>query len=203
MSGIQITTVQTNGITEDTIKETAQAFASTAPGRFVVGTQIQDGNTLQITSDWPSSTTLSASDSTIGAHGQQTNKFHVALDRPVFGKESLAESNVIEFAQSWFPVSQATPEFQKKIDDDFERFDEIFRTNVPGNLGFAKGWVQEELEHQNIKGEKTKSFIIIRGWEKMSQFEDSVQTENFQSAIKILYAWNAPFKMVRTSCESN
>lgn len=200
MAGMRITSVKPSGSTEETIPKLVNAFAPQATGRFVVGTQIQDNHVIQVTSDWSNNTTVTAQNGfepALSSFGDQESDFTVALDRPAFGPNGVAEAKVLEFAQSWFPASQVTTEFKRKVEEDFERFDELFKIDVAGNLGFSMGWATEEQEHQDVNGEKTKSFIVVRGWETMSQFERSVQTENFKEAIQILYAWSAPFKMVR------
>ncbi|OBT49502.1 hypothetical protein VE04_10032, partial [Pseudogymnoascus sp. 24MN13] len=103
--------------------------------------------------------------------------FHVVLSRPAFGSDGPVAAPVVEFVQSYFPASRVTPEFQRGIEEDFARFDKIYKKGVKGDLGLSSGWVLDEQEHENIEDEKAKCFIIARGWESMDCFEQSVQND--------------------------
>jgi len=171
---------------DETIQKAVKSLQEQSPRHFTIGTQIQDTSAVQITSEW-ASPNLSPS---IG------QSFHVALNRSAFGSDGPATANVVEFAQSYFPASRVTPEFQKQIEQDFLRFDEICSRGAEGDLGLAFGWVQEEQQHEEVVGEKAKCFLVIRGWESMAHFERLVKHDAYKEAIPILFAWKVPFKMV-------
>lgn len=192
---------------DDTIQKVIEAIGEAkGPPHFALGTQIQDERAVQITLEWEgvqnyiNFDTTSEFDSFIRTvrnfYGEPQRILHVALSRSAFGPDGPATANVVEFAQSYFPASGATPEFQKQVEVDFLTFNEIYSTGAKGDLGWAFGWVLEEQEHENIKDEKAKCFLVMRGWESMGHFEQSVKTEAYKEAIPLLFAWNAPFKMV-------
>ncbi|OBT72691.1 hypothetical protein VF21_08798 [Pseudogymnoascus sp. 05NY08] len=121
--------------------------------------------------------------------------FHVLLNRSALSPDGPATAPVVEFVQNYFPASRVTPEFQKQVEEDFVRFDGIYKKGAKGNLSWASGWVLEDQEHESIKGEMAKCFFIARGWESMDCFEQSLQNDAYKEAIPILFAWNAPWKM--------
>ncbi|KFZ11349.1 hypothetical protein V501_04807 [Pseudogymnoascus sp. VKM F-4519 (FW-2642)] len=190
----------------DTIQNAANALKGVKiPQYFALGTQVQDKRSVQITSEWDgiqnytnleaTSEYSSFTDSVCNSCGKPDDIFHVVLSRPAFGSDRPVAAPVVEFVQSYFPESRVTPEFQRGIEEDFARFDKIYKKGVKGDLGLSSGWVLEEQEHENIEDEKAKCFIIARGWESMDCFEQSVQNDAYKEAIPILFAWNAPWKM--------
>lgn len=192
---------------EDTTQKAANALKGvTSPQHFALGTQVQDNNTIQITSEWTGVQDLATLQATpehksfITSVGNLCDApvsiFHVPLHHSAFSPDGPATAPVVEFVQSYFPTSRATPEFQKRIEEDFVRFDGIYREGVKGELGWAFGWVIEEQEHEGIEGEKAKCFLVMRGWESMECFEESVKHNKYKEAIPILFAWGAPWKMV-------
>jgi hypothetical protein len=194
----------------DTIHKAVKALKEVqSPKHFVFGTQVQDKGAVQITSEWDGvrdymnfETTPEFSSfirSVSSFCGEPQNIFHVALNRSAFGADGPATANVVEYVQSYFPVSRITPEFQKQIEKDFLMFDEIYIKGAKGTVSWAFGWVLEEQEHENIQGEKARCFFVTRGWESMDHFEQSVKHDAYKKAIPILYAWNAPFKIVSGS----
>lgn len=173
---------------------------------LALGTRVQDKDTIQITSEWDDIqdyVMLKATpeyssfiNGVRGPCGKPDDIFHVSLDRSAFGPNGPATAQVIEFVQNFFPASRVTADFQKAVEKDFIRFDSIYKKGAKGNLDWASGWVLEEQEHESIEGEKAKCFFIMRGWESMDDFEKSVQNDAYKEAIPILFAWNAPWKMV-------
>ena len=133
---------------------------------FVIGAKIQEKGAIQINSscpDTPDNTNASASPESISfktamrsIFGEPRNSFHIALDKSPFGSEGIATAPVVEYVQTYFPASLITPSFQRKIEDDFKKFDEIFSVGVTGDVGYVVGWVVEEQEHQSIDGEKAR-----------------------------------------------
>jgi quinol monooxygenase YgiN len=192
---------------DDTIQKAVKALKGVkAIQHFVLGTQVQDKGAIQITSEWDGvkdylnfETTPEFSSfirSVRSFCGEPRNIFHVALNGSAFGPDGPATANVVEFVQNYFPASRVTSEFQKKVEEDFLKFDEIYSKGATGTVSWAFGWVLEEQEHENIKGEKAKCFFVTRGWESMDHFEQSVKNDAYKEAISLLFAWNAPWKMV-------
>ncbi|KAH7159467.1 hypothetical protein B0J13DRAFT_602156 [Dactylonectria estremocensis] len=175
------------------------------PQSFALGTHTQDQGVIQVTSEWDGAQgglnfqDTPEHDSFIQVvhnfFGKPRSVFHAILDQSAFGPDGLATANAIEFVQIYFPSSRVTPEFQKKIEKDFSKFDGIFKKGAKGDLGLACGWVLKEQDHEGIKGEKAKSFFVTRGWESMEHFHQSVDNDNFKEAMPLLLAWNAPFTM--------
>ena len=169
----------------------------------MLGIQVQDQYAIQITSEWDNSSAQGAENleeqaalisnlSTL--YGKHETAFHVSLDRSVFGPGGLAQAPVVEYVQTWFPTSQVTPDFHRKIESDFSRFDAVYLEGATGHLGLATGWVLEELGHEKITGgEKARCFFVMRGWESMDAFQRAVQHEKYKESIPILFAWEAPF----------
>lgn len=170
---------------------------------FVLGTQHQNENTIQITVEYPANEPILDSSpllKTIGTlYGAPFNTFRVNLEQPVLGPAGLASANVVEFVLSYFPISRITPEFQKQVQGDFLKFDEVYSPAATGSRGWASGWLEGEQPHENFNGELTKCFLVVRGWDSMKYFETSVKSEAYGKAIPLLLAWNAPWKMVSLS----
>ncbi|KAH8703017.1 hypothetical protein BGW36DRAFT_354456 [Talaromyces proteolyticus] len=168
------------------------------------GTKVQE-NGAQILSEWdgaqdgtnPSRIQEYSSfiNSVRSSGGELQSLYHVALNRSAFGTDGPATGNMIEYVQNYFPASRVTPEFRKRVEDDFLKFDEIYTKEVRVDTSVAYGWVLEEQDHENVKGEKARCFLVCRGWESMDHFEQSVKTDAYKKAIPILLAWNAPWKM--------
>lgn len=204
MAVIAITHIQApQSQTNDTIQQAVQSVRELSPRHFTIGTRVQDNRTVQITSEWaagsPDDTDSPSPSPSMG------RSFNVALNRSAFSSDgpATATANVVEFAQSYFPASRITPEFQRQIEGDFLRFEEICSGAAEGNLGLAFGWVLEEQEHGEVVGEKAKCFLVVRGWESMDAFEWLVGSEAYREAVQILFAWGVPFEMVsfRSFCK--
>lgn len=185
---------------DDLIKKAVEASkgATNPQHHFAIGSQVDNKDIIQVTSVWDES----QSDVNLGSTLQESSfsksmqSYHVALDRSAFGTNGPVTANVVEFVQCYFPATRITSEFQNQIERDFSTFDEIFTQGAKGAGSLAWGWVVEEQEHEEIKGEMAKCFFVARGWESMDFFEQSVKTAAYKEAIPILFAWNAPFKMV-------
>lgn len=177
-----------------------------SPQHFVLGTQLQDKGAVQIVCEWDDIQSYTAFTTTPettsftrnlrSSLGSQHQVFHAALSRPALGLDGPATAPVVEFVQTYFPVSHATPAFQQQIEADFLKFESIYVKGVKGELGWTKGWVLEELEHEDIKDENARCFFVVRGWKSMRDFEESVKHEAYKESIPILLAWGAPFMMV-------
>ena len=182
-----------------TIQEAIEALRESKRARHeMLGTEVQDQTAVQMTAEWDDFHQTHAGTSPIVDNvrsylGDPSNIFHVELSQPILGPDGAGTSNVVEFAANYFPTASFSPDLQKKIEEDFLRFDEICVKGLKGNSDSSHGWVQEE---QTRDGEKMKCFIIVRGWESMDHFVQSTKSEAFSEAIPILYAWNAPYEIV-------
>ncbi|KAJ5605356.1 hypothetical protein N7510_010510 [Penicillium lagena] len=195
-----------NTAVEDTIQEAVRALKGVNPRPdFVLGSQLQDQNVIQITSEQDDLQNSVGNESALkfspflksvrSLCGEPLNIFHVALNRPVFGPDGPAMARVVEFVLSYFPVSRVTPDFRKQVQDDFLRFDEIYSPAVTGSQSWASGWLLEDQMHESLNGEMAKCFLVVRGWDSMDHFEASIKSDAYKQAIPLLLAWNTPWKM--------
>lgn len=192
-----------------------------SPPRFVLGTRVQTTTTVQVTASWPSTV---SSPSQLPSH-QDFQAFEDAirtaipaslqLDTTVAEVRSetgfeVGQPPVTEWVRISFP-SSSTPAFKKGIEDDFARFEALFRQRGEmhgvGERGLAVGWgsvvsSQAPTDREESSGEGTGSdngetvFVVARGWEAMADFETAVRTEAFDRAKGILMGWDAPFELV-------
>jgi hypothetical protein len=175
--------------------------------KYTIGAHLQEKSIVQVVSEWDGVEVYKDLEAipeyatfveTLRTHfGSPANQFHLSPHQSPFGQSGAATANVVEYVQSYFPASTVTPAFEKQIFDDFVKFDEIYMPGTQGMVGLAMGWTQDNQEHADMKGEKAKCFVVIRGWESMGDFEESTKTEEFKEAIPILFSWKAPFHMVR------
>lgn len=181
----------------DVSPETISNLKSSSQDTFTLGADVKSKDIQIISNSEDADDSKSPlSTAATSALGKPHTTFHIQLDGPAFGPNGAATAKVIEHAQSWFPLSTATPDFQRKIESDFARFDKLFMPGTVGHVGMQSGWLVEEQTHPDLK-EKAKSFICVRGWESMEMFQRSMsENEGFKEAIGILHAWKAPFKMV-------
>ncbi|PGG96140.1 hypothetical protein AJ80_09870 [Polytolypa hystricis UAMH7299] len=192
---------------DDAIQKAVTALkgVKTPPQHFVIGTQVQDKGVVQITAEWdavvpPDSATFETTPeftsfiSTVGNFfGEPQSISHVILNRSAFGKDAPVTTSAVEFVEIYFPTSRVTPEFQKQIDEDFLRFDEIL--DAKGSVSWGTGWVLEEQDYEDIKGEKAKLFLVARGWESLDNFEQVIKSDGYKEAIPVLLAWNVTWKI--------
>ena len=177
------------------------------PGHFAIGTLIQDPHTVQVTAELHNSNnhqtgtqTSSIAPSLRSLFGDPTYTSHIPFPSPVFKPNGPATAPVIEYVQSFFPLSRLTPTFQQKIEADFNNFNTILNSDGPhqGRGSLTYGW-SEPVSHPDISGEKARAFTVTCGWESMGEFEAGLKTEAFGRAIPVLYAWGAAYRMVRFS----
>lgn len=160
---------------------------------FALGTQIQNPSIIQLTSQGSGAEILQTAHSLLG---EPQRTFTITLNKPIFGPSNApAQGPILEFVQSWFPVSRLTPDFMSTIEEDFERFHASFRRTAVERLGTAYGW-SEEVDHNEIGGEKARAFAVLVGWWKMSDFEESISRDGFKEGLPILMAWGAPVELV-------
>ena len=132
--------------------------------------------------------------------GKPQNSFHVEVTPSPFSDPSPATVDYVEYVTTFFPVSQATPDFRAKIVSDFMRFNEIVLKEAEEfRIGISIGWSVEELEIPEIKGEKAVAFFATTGWKTLREMDRLMKTEAFAEAQPIVMGWGAPFKMVRVS----
>ena len=166
---------------------------------FTIGTELEDKNALQILiqdSDPANSTTTTELLNSLSTHSiTPSTTFHLTFTNTPFTLSDLITAPVVEHAQSWFPLSEATPAFKQRIEQDFDKFTEIFKRESKGDIACGYGWVEEELDNEDVKGKKAASFVVARGWETFEDFKMSTNTESFKEAAPILYGWGAPHRM--------
>ena len=190
------------GTVDDNLSRLNLALKDANFQRFTIGTQVQERNIIQITSDLQESSNFQATsrsqlvDTARKFYSEPTSVFQVPLNRSAFETEDLAYAGVVEYVLSYFPVSRITPEFQKKIEEDFQRFEDIFSQGMTGGGGWAFGWVLEDQKHDALNGEMARCFCVARGWESMEHFKRSVEHDAFKEAMPLLLAWEVPWKMV-------
>ena len=185
-----------------TIQEAIEALRESKRARHEsLGTDVKDQTAVQITAEWDDDHQVHLGSSAIVDSvyeylGQPSSVVHVVLNQAALGPDGPATASVIEFAANYFPISRITPDFKDQIEADFVRFDKICKTGFKGDSGLSYGWVLEEQNHGNIRDENVACFLIIRGWESLQHYQQSVATEAFKEAIPILLAWNAPHEIV-------
>lgn len=189
-----------SAINDDAIQKATQAVKDDKfSGSFTIGSQVKDPNTLQITLEHDGSANVNTLLATLRkSFGKPSNHLSTSFPTPALSSSGPSTSPIVEHVLSTFPSSLATPAFQAKIIADFERFESIYNptgaVTPPGKL--SCGWVEGEYAHPEIAGEKGKGFLVVRGWEAMSDFQKSVEGEGFKEAGPILFGWGAPFRMV-------
>ncbi|KAH7396996.1 hypothetical protein DE146DRAFT_62308 [Phaeosphaeria sp. MPI-PUGE-AT-0046c] len=197
MAIITITSLATSGTTASKIQELEKILSSFSV-RFVIGTKVQDPNTIQITSEWSKATSFSelASFPDFASfqsqmHDLGATTFSANMDHSPFENGSAP---LIEYVKSDFPAS-STRDFKMQIETGFARFETLYRKRgdfqSTGEVFLSVGWTEEHLKGQD----KITSFLVVRGWVDMSRFEESIQTEVFKEAIPILMGWGAPFDL--------
>lgn len=168
---------------------------------FVIGTRVQELTTIQLTSSWPSIDSASALRSSL-----QFNAFTETVRRTTSStltttivsltasspSSSINSLPFVEWVKIDFPAKDITPVFQSRIESDFARFEAIFRQRgAARELGEGKlftGWAEEQ--------DGVRSFVVSREWERMSAFEEAVETEAFKDGVAIMIGWGAPFSLV-------
>ena len=164
-----------------------------------IGNELENKNVLQILiqdSDPANSTTAAEILNSLHEHSiTPSTTFHLTFNNPPFAHSGPATAPVVEYAQSWFPRSDATSAFKQRIEQEFEKFTEIFKRESKGDVGCGYGWVEEELEKEEVKDGKATSFIVARGWETLEDFKMSISTDSYKEAAPILYGWGAPYQM--------
>lgn len=160
---------------------------------FAIGTDIKNSSIIQITSQ-PDAKSITG---LIDVLGRPDTSLQIAILPSASNPDGPISANVVEYVQSTFPISSFTADFRSKIESDFMRFESIYaKEPIPGHRGWTAGWTAEDEDHEAIAGEKTRCFVVIRGWDSMAAFESALETPAFKEAIPILYGWKAPFKMV-------
>lgn len=182
------------------------AKTTTGPSYLAVGTAAKDKTEVQLTVEWDNTTDYSALQSS-NTYKLFITHLHLACGKPhtilgtvveksVFESGGPMESEVVEFAHNQFPISRVTPEFKLRVKTDFSKFDDIFKTEALGGTSWVADWLPKEHHHEDVKDEPTNSFLVIRGYDSMKQYEGSIQTEAFRKSLPILLAWKGHPKLV-------
>jgi hypothetical protein len=185
--------------TKVTIEQAISRLASQGHNsNIVAGVGTQDPKLFQVVSEWENASASAAFTKEMQSitELQQRHLHHIDVDQSILRSDGPAAAPLVEYVQSWFPVSRLNAEFKQSIEADFLKFDKIYATEAEKDLGWAYGWSIEEEEVEGIADERAKCFCVIRGWKNMEDFEKSIQTDAFRSASPILFGWEAPFKLV-------
>ena len=186
---------------DDIIQEVMTALRSVSTIQsFSIGNEIEDKDVLQMTIQISNPLNSPAPVDLLNSLQKLTTMpptlFHATFNNPPFAPFSgPATAPLVEYAQSWFPSSAATPAFKRCIEQDFDKFTNIFEREATGNVGCAYGWIEEELEKEDVKGGKSTSFLVTRGWKSFEDFKTSTTTESSKEAFPILLNWGAPYRL--------
>lgn len=185
-------TSSTQASIQEHVKSLGQIISSK---QTLISTTIGTQNTTEIVSEAQTDT---ATTKIHDLFGPPSKKYHVVLNRSLFGPSGAVTRPITEYVQTYFPASRITPAFQKQIEDDFERFNSLAFSDADAANGgdYAFGWVVEQQEHEEIQGEKTRSFFMARAWDSMELFQRFMQTDEARENLPILMGWGAPFRMV-------
>lgn len=169
---------------------------------FTVRTELEDKTAVQIIiqdSDPTSTNTdLLTTLESLPTSSSPPTLNHLTLNTTPFPPTGSLTSPIVEYVQSWFPLSEtAPPATRREIEQEFEKFTEVFTRESKGDGGYEYGWIEEELQKEDVKeeGGEARGFVIARGWETMEAFKASTSTESFREAIQIVVARAAPHRM--------
>jgi hypothetical protein len=164
--------------------------------RFIIGTNVQDPSILQITAEQPFDSSSRDDPSILPRlHALKVTTTLVDFKRELF---ALKAPPIVEYVRIEFPAWK-NPGFEKGIEEDFARFEEIMRRRGKmedlGEVFLETGWT---LEYNSYTSgiQRMKSFVVVRGWESMEKFLEAVATEEFKEAVPILMGWGMPYKLV-------
>ena len=183
----------------DTIRQVTTALQNASSiQHFAIGTELEDKIALQILIEDSESTngpTTNVLNALRTSTTTQPTNLQITFSTSPFALSGPAAAPIIEYVQSWFPISKVTSAFRQQVERDFINFTHIFKRETKGDVGWSYGWVDGQLEKEDVEGGKAIGFIIARGWETIEAFRASTATESFKEAIPILYAWGAPHRM--------
>lgn len=185
-----------------TILPNLQNHLQASHARFIIGTKVSRPTTVQVTTEWPSVQSTSALQSS-PAFTALLAFLTEAQYSPTTVTATLSASPfspttapILEWVKTDFP-SPLSAEKQKGIEDDFARFETIYRKQGTmedvGEVSLSHGWSEE---HKDGNGEKVKSWLVARGWKDMTCFVKAMESEAFKEGIPILLGWGAPFTLV-------
>jgi hypothetical protein len=193
----------------DTILPTLQNHLKGSTAHFSIGTKLYEPTSVQITTEWPLIHSASALSSfpnfkslldNISLAGYSPTTVVVTLDKSPFQPTTAP---IIEWVKTDAP-SSLSAEKQKRIEDDFARFESIYRKrgamSSVGEVSLSVGWSEDHLAtDKDGKEGMVKSWIVARGWRDMKFFEEAVKSETFKECIPILMGWGLPFELVSVS----
>lgn len=188
----------TGGDSEEVVRTALHESQKSSEQGSVAGFQIQDRSVIQVTSENHGHEDADLLRQLRNSCAHPTETFDAELNRLALETKGPATSPLLEVVVNYFPASRVTPDFRKQIEAEFLEFDSICRSVAEGDGGLAYGWSVDELDHDEVKEDKTRPFFILRGWRSMEDFDNLTKLEKFgKDAIPILMVWKAPFKMVR------
>ena len=186
-----------SGGIDDAIQQVLKALGAPLPQNIALGAPVQDKDVIQLTaSDTGKIEDNAAFQSLRSICGEPTSTYHADLNNPTFGANGPATAPLVEYVVQAFPVSRLTPEYTKQVETDFEKFFYACKAVSKADIGVAWGWSTREQEHEGVAGEKTRPFIVVRGWETMADFEHQVSQPEWKEEVPALLAWKVPGKLV-------
>lgn len=181
---------------KDKVSKSETIQVPSGDAQLVIGTNVTEPETVQVTA-YGNGDFNAQSKIIVTTLGQPDNTLKLEIAISSNPSEGFLGANIVEYVRSVFPTSTLTPEFRKKIQDDFLEFESIYAKNaIPGHRGWVAGWTVEDQDHSEVKDEKSRSFVVVRGWDSMKDFQAALETPQFKEAIPILFGWGAPHKMV-------
>jgi hypothetical protein len=159
---------------------------------YVIGTHVQDPTTLQITAEWPSTS------SNLPSWQQNISRLVPSVTLVLLNHSSFlrAPPPFVEYVKLDFPESSTNLRFEEGIENDFARFEEIVRRRGKmedfGEVFLTTGWTRG---FRDEKGNCFNSFVMMRGWETMEKFREAAAAEA-KEAAPILMGWGTPFELV-------
>lgn len=197
-----IVSFNTSVPTDVTINKLSHALKSSHKSSpSVIGVQVQDPSIIQVTFQLPS---FSSSDAlaispalksfTETLYGVASSPLSTILARLEGAKFEDGVPSFVEFVKIDFPAPKATHTQRTRNENDFARFETLFRKRGPpretGEHGLVTGWTEEQ--------DGVRSFVLVRSWASMNAFEKAVQSDQFNKGIPILMGWGEKFTIVGT-----
>jgi hypothetical protein len=190
----------------DPILPTLQKHLKASGAQFSIGTKVSEPSVIQITTEWPlipSASALSSSPifksllDNISSAGYYPTTVFASLDKSPFQPSTAA---IVEWVKTDAP-SLLSAEKQKQMENDFARFESIYRKrgvmSSVGEVSLSVGWSEDHLvTDKDGKEGVVKSWIVVRGWQGMEFFEEAVKSEEFKECLPILMGWGLPFELV-------
>ena len=90
-----------------------------------------------------------------------------------------------EMVTCYFPASVGEAE-QKKYMEGVAKLKGLLEEQAEGCRGVAAGWVEEELENEQVEGKKSKAMLMMLGWDSVEAHMKFRDTKLFADNIHYL-----------------